>query len=68
MLVMGVLAGAHAGKLAAGEKIGCYEVLARLGEGGRRAVETYYNWDRVVEDLQSISSAFRLERSPSPPS
>jgi phosphatidyl-myo-inositol dimannoside synthase len=26
----------------------------RLGDGGRRAVESYYNWDRVTADLASI--------------
>jgi phosphatidylinositol alpha-1,6-mannosyltransferase len=26
----------------------------RLGAGGRRAVESYYNWDRVTADLASI--------------
>jgi phosphatidyl-myo-inositol dimannoside synthase len=26
----------------------------RLGSGGRRAVESYYNWDRVTADLASI--------------
>jgi phosphatidyl-myo-inositol dimannoside synthase len=26
----------------------------RLGGGGRRAVESYYNWDRVTADLASI--------------
>lgn len=28
----------------------------RLGHNGRRAVETYFNWDRVVRDLQAIES------------
>jgi phosphatidyl-myo-inositol dimannoside synthase len=27
---------------------------ARLGDGGRRAVERYYNWDRVAGDLARI--------------
>jgi phosphatidylinositol alpha-1,6-mannosyltransferase len=27
---------------------------ARLGGAGRRAVETYYNWDRVAGDLARI--------------
>jgi phosphatidyl-myo-inositol dimannoside synthase len=32
--------------------------LARgIGAAGRRAVETYYNWDRVVRDLRGIESA-----------
>jgi glycosyltransferase involved in cell wall biosynthesis len=29
-------------------------LAARLGEGGRRAVETYYNWDRVAADIARI--------------
>lgn len=29
-------------------------MATRLGEAGRRAVETYYNWDRVTADLASI--------------
>jgi phosphatidyl-myo-inositol dimannoside synthase len=28
----------------------------RIGATGRRAVETYYNWDRVVRDLRAIES------------
>ena len=32
----------------------------RLGAAGRRAVETFYNWDRVVKDLIRIDAAFRL--------
>ena len=28
----------------------------RLGAAGRRAVETYYNWDRVVRDIRAIES------------
>jgi phosphatidylinositol alpha-1,6-mannosyltransferase len=35
----------------------------RLGAAGRRAVETYYNWDRVAADLIRIDAAFR---SPAP--
>ena len=31
----------------------------RLGAAGRRAVETYYNWDRVAKDLIGIDEAFR---------
>jgi len=32
-------------------------VLAkRMGAAGRRAVETYYNWDRVVRDLRAIEA------------
>jgi phosphatidyl-myo-inositol dimannoside synthase len=28
----------------------------RLGAAGRRAVETYYNWDRVIRDLRAIEA------------
>ncbi|HYK81855.1 MAG TPA: glycosyltransferase family 4 protein [Gemmatimonadales bacterium] len=28
----------------------------RLGRNGRRAVETYFNWDRVVRDLRDIAA------------
>jgi phosphatidylinositol alpha-1,6-mannosyltransferase len=31
---------------------------ARLGGAGRRAVETYYNWDRVAGDLARIGHEF----------
>jgi phosphatidylinositol alpha-1,6-mannosyltransferase len=30
----------------------------RMGGAGRRAVETYYNWDRVVADLGRIGHEF----------
>jgi phosphatidylinositol alpha-1,6-mannosyltransferase len=30
----------------------------RLGGAGRRAVETYYNWDRVAADLARIGHEF----------
>jgi glycosyltransferase involved in cell wall biosynthesis len=30
------------------------ELSRRLGAGGRRAVETYYNWDRVAADVVRI--------------
>ena len=33
------------------------QLLARrLGQGGRKAIETYYNWDRVLRDLRDIES------------
>jgi len=33
------------------------QLLARrLGQAGRKAVETHYNWDRVVSDLREIES------------
>jgi phosphatidylinositol alpha-1,6-mannosyltransferase len=28
----------------------------RLGQGGRKAIETYYNWDRVIRDLREIEA------------
>jgi glycosyltransferase involved in cell wall biosynthesis len=31
----------------------------RMGAAGRRAVETYYNWDRVSRDLMRIDAEFR---------
>jgi len=31
----------------------------RMGGAGRRAVETYYNWDRVARDLIRIDAEFR---------
>ena len=39
----------------------------RLGAAGRRAVETFYNWDRVVADLIRIDAMFRLPVSPAAP-
>ncbi len=40
--------------------LGDGELRKRLGVAGRKAVETYYNWDRVVRDLIRIDAAFRL--------
>jgi phosphatidylinositol alpha-1,6-mannosyltransferase len=31
-------------------------LASRIGAAGRKAVETYYNWDRVVRDLRSIEA------------
>ena len=31
----------------------------KMGAAGRRAVETYYNWDRVARDLTDIDREFR---------
>ena len=28
----------------------------RMGQNGRRAVETYFNWDRVVRDIRAIEA------------
>ncbi|HEX6617569.1 MAG TPA: glycosyltransferase, partial [Gemmatimonadales bacterium] len=36
----------------------------RLGAGGRRAVETYYNWDRVAADVIAIGREFAGPRRP----
>ena len=30
----------------------------RLGQAGRRAVETFYNWDRVAADLDQLGREF----------
>ena len=38
------------------------ELRKRFGAAGRRAVETYYNWDRVVADLIRIDAEFRRPR------
>jgi phosphatidylinositol alpha-1,6-mannosyltransferase len=35
------------------------ELRGRMGAAGRRAVETYYNWDRVAGDLRGIDEEFR---------
>ena len=32
------------------------ELAQRIGAAGRRAVETHYNWDRVVRDLRAIEA------------
>jgi phosphatidylinositol alpha-1,6-mannosyltransferase len=34
------------------------DLRARLGAAGRRAVETYYNWDRVAADIARIGREF----------
>jgi phosphatidylinositol alpha-1,6-mannosyltransferase len=34
----------------------------RLGAAGRKAVETYYNWDRVVKELMEIDRRYRSTR------
>jgi phosphatidylinositol alpha-1,6-mannosyltransferase len=36
----------------------------QLGAAGRKAVEAYYNWDRVVADLIRIDAAYRLPDRP----
>jgi phosphatidyl-myo-inositol dimannoside synthase len=46
------------GALAAaiGGVLGDADLARRVGAAGRRAVETYYNWDRVVRDLRAIEA------------
>ena len=42
-------------------------VLARrLGAGGRKAVESYFNWDRVTFDVQRIGAELGLRRVSQP--
>jgi phosphatidylinositol alpha-1,6-mannosyltransferase len=38
-------------------------LAARLGAGGRSAVQRYYNWDRVVDDFRALSAT----ATPAPP-
>jgi len=40
------------------------ELRARFGAAGRRAVETYYNWDRVAGDLARIGREFARRAVP----
>jgi phosphatidylinositol alpha-1,6-mannosyltransferase len=39
--------------------LGDAELRRRLGAAGRRAVETYFNWERTVRDLLAIDREFR---------
>ena len=39
--------------------LGDGDLRKRLGAAGRRAVETFYNWDRVARDLIAIDAEFR---------
>ena len=43
---------------AVGRLLDDQELRSRLGAAGRRAVETYYNWDRVAGDLARIGHQF----------
>ncbi|MDQ3138754.1 MAG: glycosyltransferase family 4 protein [Gemmatimonadota bacterium] len=36
----------------------------RLGQAGRRAVESYFNWERVTADVQRTGAEFGVRRSP----
>ena len=40
--------------------LGDPERRKKLGAAGRRAVETYYNWDRVARDLIRIDASYSL--------
>lgn len=40
---------------------------ARLGDGGRRAVETHFNWDRVTREMIQIADEFSPRSVPRPP-
>ncbi len=42
------------------------EMSARLGAAGRRAAETYFNWDRVVADLRRLADAASRPTLPKP--
>ncbi|MGH9260896.1 MAG: glycosyltransferase family protein, partial [Acidimicrobiales bacterium] len=48
---------------AVGALLGDADRRRRLGAAGRRAVETYYTWDRVAADLIRIDERHR-RRSP----
>jgi phosphatidylinositol alpha-1,6-mannosyltransferase len=41
--------------------LGDAELAGRIGAAGRRAVETHYNWDRVVRDLRAIEEAVLVQ-------
>ncbi|HET9293062.1 MAG TPA: glycosyltransferase family 4 protein [Gemmatimonadales bacterium] len=42
------------------------ELSARLGAAGRRAAETYFNWERVVADLRRLADAASRPIPPRP--
>jgi phosphatidylinositol alpha-1,6-mannosyltransferase len=42
--------------------LGDRDLARRLGEGGRRAVESFYNWDRVTADIRKIGAELGLRR------
>jgi phosphatidylinositol alpha-1,6-mannosyltransferase len=41
------------------ELLGDSERRKQLGAAGRKAVESYYNWDRVVGELMEIDRRYR---------
>jgi len=48
--------------------LGDAELRRRMGAAGRRSVETYYNWDRVVGDLRQIDEEVRRRNGRASPS
>jgi phosphatidylinositol alpha-1,6-mannosyltransferase len=46
------------------EMLSSPELRRLYGAAGRRAVETFYNWDRVADDLIRIDAAYRLPAQP----
>ena len=51
----------HAVAAGINQLLGDAELRQRLGAAGRRAVETFYNWDRVARDLIQIDAEFGRE-------
>jgi len=49
------------------ELLGDPDRRARLGAAGRRAVETYYNWDRFARDVRDIETEIRSSVRPQQP-
>jgi phosphatidyl-myo-inositol dimannoside synthase len=39
------------------------DLRGRMGAAGRRAVETYFNWDRVARDLMKVDKEFRMQNA-----
>ena len=46
--------------------LGDRELARRMGAAGRRAVETYYNWDRVAADVIALGREVGLRNAASP--
>jgi phosphatidylinositol alpha-1,6-mannosyltransferase len=42
--------------------LGDRELARRLGRGGRQAVESFYNWDRVTADIREIGAELGARR------
>jgi phosphatidylinositol alpha-1,6-mannosyltransferase len=57
----------HAVAAGINQLLGDGELRKRLGVAGRKAVETFYNWDRVARDLIQIDAEFRLPGRPAAP-